>query len=129
MIIDTSAWVDYSRNAQGALGDAVSRAVLDKSAMTTDVVRLELLAGISPHNERTLIRILAACKQIRQEPYSDVDDAIDLFRQCRRVGETLRSPNDCLIAAIAIRLGVPVLHRDRDFDLLGRYTPLQAVRE
>lgn len=30
-----------------------------------------------------------------------------------------------LIAAVAIRANVPVLHADADFDTLARYTPVQ----
>jgi len=34
---------------------------------------------------------------------------------------------DCLIAAIAIDNGVPVWHRDRDFDAIAQYTPLRVT--
>jgi predicted nucleic acid-binding protein len=36
---------------------------------------------------------------------------------------------DCLIAAIAIRNSVPVWHKDRDYSLIARYTPLRAVTQ
>ena len=49
-------------------------------------------------------------------------------RSSRRTGLTLRSGVDCLIAACAIRHGLTVLHRDRDFDRLARISSLQ-VRE
>jgi predicted nucleic acid-binding protein len=32
-----------------------------------------------------------------------------------------------LIAAIAIRNGVPVWHKDRDYNLIARCTPLRAL--
>jgi predicted nucleic acid-binding protein len=35
---------------------------------------------------------------------------------------------DCLIAGIAIRTGMPVLHHDTDFDVLARHTSLQIDR-
>ena len=34
---------------------------------------------------------------------------------------------DCLLAAVAIREGVPLLHNDRDFEVLARHTPLELV--
>ena len=34
---------------------------------------------------------------------------------------------DCLIAAVAIRADVPVLHRDGDFDVLARHTELEVA--
>jgi predicted nucleic acid-binding protein len=35
---------------------------------------------------------------------------------------------DCLIAAVAIREKVSILHNDRDYDVLARYTPLRVER-
>ena len=57
---------------------------------------------------------------------TDYDDAAALYRRCRRQGATIRSLLDCLIAAVAIRTGVPLLHIDRDFDALARHTELEV---
>ena len=48
--------------------------------------------------------------------------------QCRRQGETVRKMIDCLVAAVAIRVDAPVLHMDRDYDILARHTPMQAYQ-
>jgi predicted nucleic acid-binding protein len=53
-------------------------------------------------------------------------DAAEIYREGRRRGYTIRSGVDCLIAAIAIHHGVQVWHRDRDFDLIAKYTPLRV---
>ena len=50
-----------------------------------------------------------------------------IYRELRQRGLTVRFPIDALIAAVAIRLDVPVLHRDRDFDAVARHTPLRVV--
>ncbi|MDQ3574904.1 MAG: hypothetical protein M3378_03865 [Actinomycetota bacterium] len=34
---------------------------------------------------------------------------------------------DCLIAAVAIGAGVPLLHADADFEVLARHTELQVA--
>ncbi len=57
----------------------------------------------------------------------DAEQAATLHRACRRAGETPRSLNDCLIAAVALRHDVPVLHRDRDFTVLAQHTDLRLV--
>ena len=57
----------------------------------------------------------------------DAEQAAVLHRACRRAGETPRSLNDCLIAAVALRHDVPVLHRDRDFTVLAQHTDLRLV--
>ena len=43
------------------------------------------------------------------------------------MGITIRSPLDCLIAAIAIESKVPAWHRERDFNGIARYKPFLAV--
>ncbi len=55
----------------------------------------------------------------------DYEEGAALYRHCRRRGETVRNLMDCLIAAVAIRNGTPVLHADADFDVLARHTELQ----
>ena len=56
-------------------------------------------------------------------------EAAEIYRSGRRRGYAIRSTVDCLIAAIAIRNSVPVWHKDRDYSLIARYTPLRAVTQ
>jgi predicted nucleic acid-binding protein len=49
-----------------------------------------------------------------------------LYRRCRANGETVRKLIDCLIAAIAIRNEMRLLHQDADFDVLERHTELKV---
>jgi hypothetical protein len=130
VIVDSSAWVDFLRRRDTLAAAALRTAIADPACrlMTTDVVRLEVLAGVDREPVRKLINsAFAGCEDVPQVPRADVDDAVELYQACRRRGATVTSPNDCLIAAIAIRLDVPVLHADRDFDVLARHTRLRTV--
>ncbi|MFZ2223393.1 MAG: hypothetical protein WAV26_01760 [Candidatus Deferrimicrobium sp.] len=40
---------------------------------------------------------------------------------------TIRSLVDCLIAAIAVESGATVLYKDRDYESMARYAPLNTV--
>ena len=71
--------------------------------------------------------LLARASVLPTEP-AHYDEAARLYRRCRREGETVRRLIDCLIAAVAIGAGVPVLHRDDDFDVLARHIELDIVR-
>ena len=53
------------------------------------------------------------------DPQHLAREAALLYARCRWQGITLRSPNDCLIAACAIEAGEPLLHADRDFIVLA----------
>ena len=57
---------------------------------------------------------------------SDGAEAIELYRRSRQAGLTPRSSVDCLIAACALRHGLTVVHRDRDFSDLARISSLEA---
>jgi predicted nucleic acid-binding protein len=56
------------------------------------------------------------------------DEAAGIYRTARRAGLTVRSAMDCLVAACALRHGLPVLHRDRDYELIARVTRLETRR-
>ena len=76
---------------------------------------------------RSLRGLLARATLLPTEPV-DYEDASAIYRQCRRDGETVRKLIDCLIAAIAIRHEVPILHADNDFDVIARHTRLTVDR-
>lgn len=89
-------------------------------------MHLEVLAGArNARHERDLERLLAATAMLPTAA-EDFVAAAALYRSCRRGGETVRSLLDCMIAAVAIRHDVPVLHADRDFDALARHTALRV---
>jgi predicted nucleic acid-binding protein len=75
-----------------------------------------------------LTAALDRCDDVMELHRVDAEDAAEIYRLCRRAGETIRSLNDCLIAAIAIRNRVPVLHNDDDYDAIARHIELEAVR-
>jgi len=43
---------------------------------------------------------------------ADYEQAAALYRLCRGAGETIRRLTDCVIATVAIRVGVPLLHAE-----------------
>lgn len=93
---------------------------------TTDVVIMEVLAGARSDDERVdLQRILYRCEFLMLEGLADYEAAADLYRNCRQGGETPRKMTDCLIAVVAIRHGVELLHCDDDFDVIARHSSLR----
>lgn len=59
-------------------------------------------------------------------PLARFEFAGEIFRTIRARSFTIRSSNDCLIAAIAMHHDVTLLHGDRDFDYIARFFPLRA---
>lgn len=121
-LIDTSAWVEYLRATGSDTHQAVRRLLEgDAPVHTTEVVVMEVLAGArDEEHEQQLRRLLARCEHLPLEGLGSYEAAAGLYRICRRAGETVRVLTDCLIAVVALGAGVPVLHHDRDFDVLAR---------
>jgi predicted nucleic acid-binding protein len=129
MLVDSSAWVEYLRGTDGDLAIRV-RALHEMTSelAITEVVAMELFVGASTSGEEErVLEIMFRSPLLRVDGVADYVQAATLYRTCRRAGETVRKMNDCLVAAVAIRHDVPVLHNDRDFDVLARHTALQVA--
>lgn len=124
ILIDTSAWVEFLRGTGSPACERVD-ALLGSRIATCDPVRMELLAGARDEQHLSDLRRLLARASVVQTASADYENAAVLYRACRQSGATVRKLIDCLIAAVAIRAGVPVLHADTDFDTLARHTPLR----
>ena len=124
ILVDTSAWIEFLRDTGSPICQRVDDLLATEIA-TCDVVRMEVLAGARDEQHlQQLRRLLARASTLPTEPV-DYDAAAALYRTCRQRGHTVRKLIDCLIAAVAIRGNVPVLHRDADFDILAQHTTLQ----
>jgi len=127
ILVDSSAWIEFLRGS-GHPAHLTLRHHLRAGAplATTEVIVMELLAGASSNRDRDRLRQrIFALRQLRLRGMPDFESAADLYRTCRRKGETVRKLIDCLIAAVAIRDHARVLHNDRDFDVLARHTRLK----
>jgi predicted nucleic acid-binding protein len=129
ILVDSSAWIELLRHT-GSPVESRLRAAIDgnEQLAIVGVVLLELLAGARDEAHATrLRRMLAGARLLRLEEPSDHESAAGLYRACRRGGSTIRRLPDCLIAAVAIRHGIDLLHQDSDFDELARHTALSVV--
>jgi predicted nucleic acid-binding protein len=127
ILADTSAWIEFLRATGSEDNVRVRRALDDDELVTTDPVVMELLAGEGTEERRDrLRRLLAGCPHVAVAP-ADWEQAAELYRACRAAGQTVRKMTDCLIAAVAIRERLAVVHHDRDFDVLARHTPLEVA--
>ena len=124
ILIDTSAWIEFLRDTSSTVCVRVDDLLSDDVAIC-DVVRMEVLAGArDEHHLQGLRRLLARTTLIPMLP-ADYESAAMLYRHCRNRGETVQKLADRLIASVAIRSDVSLLHDDRDFEVLARHTELR----
>lgn len=124
ILIDTSAWVEFLRDTGSPACQRVDE-LLAGDIATCDAIRMEVLSGARDEQHlQQLRRLLARGTNLPTEP-EDYEIAAALYRSCRQHGRTVRKLIDCLIAAVAIRADLPVLHRDSDFEALAQHTALR----
>jgi predicted nucleic acid-binding protein len=125
ILADTSAWVEYLRRTGSPVNVRLRELIAAGSVATTDVVVMEVLAGARDDLQRQRLRtLLGQCEYLRTSAPEDFERAATVSAVCRRSGFTIRALTDCLLAAVALRSGVAVLHADRDFAAIARCTPL-----
>jgi predicted nucleic acid-binding protein len=128
ILVDTSAWIEYLRATGSPAHRSVRAAVEnDDDLGVLDVVRLELLAGATEQGAEDLRRFLGRFTAVPTASPADHELAAALYRRSRESGRKVRSLVDCLVAAAALRLGVPVLAQDRDYEVLADVSELQLV--
>ena len=127
ILLDTSAWIRFlSKNDPFKL----SPLQLERVCICPPVYQ-EVLQGIRDDRAwNTFQSRLRACFFLDQEiPLERFEAAAQLYRLGRKQGITIRSAQDCLIAAIAIHHQVPILHFDRDYDQIAKISHLQIAHQ
>ena len=123
---DTSAWVEHLRRSGSTVHHTLRHAI-DSGAdvVVTEPVLMEVLAGArSPRHAAELRSALLVFPLASVAGLDDYEEAAAIQRSCRAAGEPVGNTIDCLIAAVAIRVGASILHKDRDFDAIARHTEL-----
>ncbi len=127
LLADTSAWVEYLRSTGSPVNLRMREALASDEIILTDPVLMEVMPGAAREQESKLLRLLGSQEYEPTAARIDWLEAAAIVTAGRRVGVTVRSSLDALIAAIAIRLDVPVLHADRDFTTISQISGLQIV--
>ena len=127
IVVDTSAWIDFLRARETPADLTICRLIAEEAPLAvTEVVVFELLTGVrSEREQRELRDHVLSIPVLPLNGLDGYEAAADLYRTCRRAGEMLRSPVDCLVAVPAIAANATLLAADRDFEILARHTPLR----
>jgi predicted nucleic acid-binding protein len=130
ILVDTSVWIEYLRDTDDPVVTELS-SLIDSGAdlRMTEPIAMELLAGAdNPRRDALISQLTNSFPTLPVEPLVDYRAAAQIFASVRRIGHPLRSLNDCLIAAIAVRTSTILFERDRDFQFISKVTPLALHR-
>ena len=128
-LLDTSVWISWF-NGDESVSSRLATLIDpdDAEVWSCGPVRLELLKG-SGDADHELIRETLNLIPTAAVTEADFDDAASIYRLTRSRGHTVRSSLDCLIAAVALRLDLIIVHRDIDFARMSRAMPALATRD
>lgn len=120
VLVDSSVWIGLQNVGFDDLLDG------DEPAVCLPIIQ-EVLQGARSEWEFRGLREIFRTMIVLESPLSSevYDEAVTIYRHARARGFTIRSMNDCLIAACAVRNGVSVMHNDRDYAKIALVTSLQ----
>ncbi len=124
-LVDTSVWIGVFRRRRPF--DLEAALPFEEIVTCLPVVQ-EVLQGFDDETAfRHASDALRALPLVESPITEDlVLEAAGLYRTARRVGLSVRSSVDCLIAACALRHDLALLHDDRDFTSLAKISRLRA---
>lgn len=127
--VDSSVWIDFlADRSTPQVAVLESYLMRDPSGVALiDVVLTEILRGLREDEVGRVESQLVELDVLRMEWMTDFQKAASLYRAARKKGVTIRSTVDCLIAAVCIRAGVPLLHCDADFNRIASFGELATI--
>ena len=128
VVVDTPVWIDVFAGRETPPVVRLRRIARRESVAVGDLMLCEVLQGTRTESESKRVRErLLRLHQFEMVGLRNALAAADNYRARRRMGVTVRSTIDCLIATFCIENSLPLLHNDRDFDPFEEYLGLQVV--
>jgi len=129
IIVETTVWVDFFRNASNPHTAWLNRNALDPNLALTDLTLCEVLQGIRTDSFFESTRALLLKVGVHSTGGADLAaESAEHYRFLRRRGVTVRKTIDCLIATYCIRGKHDLLHHDRDYDGFEKYLGLRVIQ-
>jgi predicted nucleic acid-binding protein len=124
-LVDTSVWIEFFRNADSDAANALEALLNQNEFLCINaIIEMEILQGIRSQRDHQSVKdYLSDFQYFPSMPHRYFELASDIFRTCRKRGLTIRRSLDCLIAANALHEGLPIIHHDRDFELIRKAWP------
>jgi len=131
VVADSSVWIDFFNAHANPARDTLRRLLHEGDArvVVPDLVLFEVLRGFRDEREQRQARTLMMSLDV--EPVSSVGlclQAAQHYRDLRKVGITVRSGIDVLVASFCIENDYLLLHRDRDFQAFEEQRGLRGWR-
>ena len=129
VIVDTTVWVDFFTDKLKPHVAALESSIKQKNDICIcGIILTEVLQGIRKEEDYKKIKELFDKLIFLPMAHASYIKAAEIYRSLRRKGITIRKPLNCMIASVAIEHDIPLLHNDRDFDLIEKHCGLKSVK-
>ena len=124
-LVDSSVWIETFRKEHPLKIEL--RVELEEIVTCLPVIQ-EVLQGFREEGAFRIAKDAMFAFPIVESPLTQqvYFEAVQLYRSARRSGVTVRSGVDCLIAICALRNGLTVIHKDRDYTSLAEICALDV---
>lgn len=127
-LVDTTVWIDFFRGDDTPESKWLQQMLnAGEDICLCGVILTEVLQGI--RDDADYAAVIDRFDAFLFLPMHDRTfvAAAQLYRTLRGKGVTIRNVADCMIAAVAIEHGIPLLHHDRDFDPISEHCGLHVI--
>jgi predicted nucleic acid-binding protein len=128
IMVDTSVWIDYFNGIVTRETNLFHQSLSIQPIATGDLILTEVLQGF--RNDQDFDRAKQFFSTLTFFEMGGWDNALksaENYRYLRKRGLTVRKTIDVVIGTFCIEKGIPLLHSDKDFDLLEKHLGLQVV--
>jgi predicted nucleic acid-binding protein len=130
-IFDTSIWIDLFRNVTSIQTDLLLTYISEDSEKVylTPTIIQEVIQGVKTEKDfNEKLEVLLDFNSFLDDWTEISISAAKLFFDLKKKGITIRKSNDCLIAAVAIKHNVLLVHNDSDFELIAQGSDLKTLK-
>ncbi|MDR1893456.1 MAG: PIN domain-containing protein [Spirochaetales bacterium] len=132
ILIDSSVWIDFFNNYQSQEADILQFLIENNdnnNIFICPAIFMEVLRGIKDDNTFYDVKGTLLNFSILDNDLMEVtNNAINIYRNLRKKGITIRKQNDCIIASYAILNNIQIFHKDSDFELMANNTKLKIYK-
>ena len=127
VLVDTTVWIDFfADRSEPHVAALVKFIEHEEDLCLCGIILAEVLQGIRSDEDYIKTKDYLDDLVFLPMQHATFIRAAEVYTSLRKRGVTIRKPVDCMIASVAIEHDIPLLHNDRDFNYMAKYSNLRV---
>lgn len=129
ILVDTSVWIDFFNNKDSVHSNLLTSFIKNgEKIFICPIIYQEILQGIKDDYKFEEIKNIILNFNILDDNIMLItNEAIDLYRNLRKKGITIRKSVDCLIASYALVNNLHLFFIDKDFENIYQNSEMKII--